>query len=414
MVATTWTLASLVLLWLMCHAVIAVACRREIGRLWREPALRCPVLAIDSDDWGAGPLVQADALRGLAAVLARHRDHSGRPAVASLALVLAVPDGPAVAARGAYRRLGLDAPRLAPILDALRAGVRDGVFSLQLHGLEHYWPASLMNSPDTGVQAWLRSADPAATEQLPSHLQSRWIDATVLPSRPLAEAEIDRAVAEEVQAYARIVGQPPAAVVPPTFVWTCQVEQAWARHGIGCVVTPGRRSTGRDAAGQPVADEGPLVNGDRVGGVTYVARQDYFEPQRGRDAAHALRALDRAAGEGRPCLLENHRDNFIGDAAQRQGSLAEIDTLYHEALRRHSGVRFLATSELACILRDRDPAWVLTGVRTRLPFFWARLAGTGRLWRLLRLTGAAMIVGGLLKALAPPAPAAGAAHPAGR
>jgi hypothetical protein len=63
--------------------------------------------------------------------------------------------------------------------------------------------------------------------------------------------------------------------------------------------------------------------------------RDYFEPARGRDAAHALRALGKAVAEGQPCILENHRDNFIVDADQARRSLAELDALCAGALGQH-------------------------------------------------------------------------------
>lgn len=257
-----------------------------------------------------------------------------------------------------------------------------------------------MASDDDNVRAWLRQPVPAASEHLPSPLQSRWVDASVLPSRPHAGAAIDVAACHEVQAYTRIVGEPPAVVVPPTFVWTRDVERAWVANGVECVVTPGRRSTCRDAAGRPAGDEGPFANGDRAGGVTYVVRNDYFEPSRGRGSAYALGALDRAVAQGRPCVLENHRDNFVGDRAQRANSLAELDALLREALRRHPNLRFISTRELGRLLRERRSPWLVTDVRRRAPFAWARLAATGRLWKLLRLTGAAAVVGGLLRLIA--------------
>lgn len=398
MAMTTTSIAGLVLLgWLAANALILVVFRREFARLWREPVFRQPVLVVDSDDWGAGPPVQGEALREIAAVLQRHRDRTGRPALVNLALVLAVPDGPAIASSGTYRRACLDAPGFSPVLDALRDGVRRGVFALQLHGLEHYWPETLMRSRDEAVRAWLRERAPATTERLPSPLQSRWVDAGELPSRAHAAAAVDRAVDEEVQAYTRIFGAPPAVVVPPTFVWTREVERAWAARGVACIVTPGRRSTCRDADGRPAGDEGPLSNGDRDGALVYLVRNDYFEPSRGRDALHALGALDHAVAQGRPCLLENHRDNFIGDAGQRQASLTELDMLFREALRRHPGLRFLSTAELGRILLDRPPAWLVTGARPRAPLVWARIAASGRPWKLLRMTGAAALVGAVLR-----------------
>jgi hypothetical protein len=387
------------LAWLLLNAAIIALYRRELGRLWREPVLRLPVLVIESDDWGAGPLAQAAALNDIAQVLARHRDHTGRAPVFNLALVLAVPDGPAIDADGRYHRVCLDDPLFAPILAALRDGEARGVFALQLHGLEHLWPPTLMASGDASVAAWLRQPVPATTERLPSHLQSRWVDAGTLPSVPHATARVDDAVAEEVRAFERIVGTPPRVVVPPTFVWTQEAERAWAALGLECIVTPGWRYTRRNADGLPVGDEGPIANGDRLGTITYLARTDYFEPSRGRDAAHALRCLDDARAQGRPCLLENHRDNFIEGSQQAQDSLAELDKVYREALARHPDLRFLSTWELVAVLRNGDPRWLIIGFRDRLPFLWVRLRGSGRLWKLLMATGLAPL-GRLISRLA--------------
>jgi hypothetical protein len=402
-------LGLVVALWFVVAGLLCVAMRRDWARLWQEPVFARPVLLLESDDWGAGPPAQAGALDGIADVLERHRDAAGRPPVVSLALVLAVPDGAAIAAGSGYRRIELDAPPLAPVLDALRRGLRRQVFSVQLHGYEHFWPGALLASADPTVAAWLREASPAATEQLPSHLQSRWVDASRLPSAPLPGDALRRAVAAEIDAYRRIVGAPPAVVVPPTFVWTREVERAWAAGGVEFIVTPGWRSTQRNAAGLPDGDEGPIVNGDRADGVTYLVRSDYFEPARGRDAAHALRALARAAAQGRPCILENHRDNFVFDAGQARRSLAELDALCAGALRQRPGLRFLSTVELGRILGDRDPQWIVMGWRERLPFVWQRLKDSGRPWKLMRLTGMAVLGSLLVRWLGVPAAACSAA-----
>ena len=397
--------------WLAVAALLLWTYRRELSRLWREPVLRHPILIVESDDWGAGPLAQAEALSRIAEVLQRHRDHTGRRPVMSLALVLAVPDGPAIERDGRYRAVALDDARFAPVLGALQAGAAGGVFALQLHGLEHYWPPALMASTDPAVRRWLRGPVPATTEQLPSPLQSRWVDAGMLPSSALPAAEIRAAVAAEVQAYTRIVGEPPRVVVPPTFVWTCEVEAAWAAAGLQAIVTPGWRYPQRDAQGLPAGDEGPIVNGDLAGGragerageLCCVVRTDYFEPARGRDARHALAVLGRMVAQGRPCVLENHRDNFIQGAEACAAGLRELDALVAGALAQAPAVRFMSTRELAAILRDRDPQWIVADARARAPFVWQRLRASGRLWKLLRLCGLAAVGTVLLRWAARPA-----------
>lgn len=367
--------------------MIAFAFRRQLSRTWREPVLRYPVLVIDSDDWGAGPLSQALALREIAETLALHQDCRGRPPVLSLALVLAVPDGSAIRQEGAYRRVALDATLFAPILAELRDGWARGVFALQLHCLEHFWPPTLVACEDPVVAQWLRRDPPAETEQLPPHLQSRWVDASVLPSLPLDAAVTDAAVAEEVRTFERIFGHRPAAVVPPTFVWTAAIERAWAGHGVEFLATPGWRFVCRDQRGRPSGDEGPFANGDRNGALTYLVRTDYFEPLRGRDAGYALRALGAATSEGRACVLENHRDNFIGDKAGLKASLRELDTLCSGALQENPDLRFMSTEEFGRIVRDLDPEWVQRAWLERLPYVWQRLRHSGRLWKLMRVTG---------------------------
>ena len=401
--------ALMLALWIAVIGLIALAYRKQLSAIWREPVLRHPILIVESDDWGAGPLTQARALREIAQVLARHRDKAGRHPVMSLALVLAVPDGAIVREGSAYRRVCLDDPRFAEILEALRQGSAQGVFALQLHGLEHYWPETLMRCTDPKVAGWLRQEAPARTEDLPAHLQSRWVDASHLPSQPHDDSAIRDAVAEEVEVYRRIVGEAPRVVVPPTFVWTRQVERAWSDRGIECVVTPGWRYTWRDAQGAAAGDEGPIVNGDRAGGVGYVARCDYFEPARGRDAMHALRILDRAVFEGRPCVLENHRDNFIGEAQACRHGLDELDQLYRQGLARWPDLRFLSTGELHSALRDRNARWLVATWRERWPALVQRLRNSGRLWRLLRLSGAA-VAGGLVARLLALAEYAGASR----
>jgi hypothetical protein len=392
-VLSAW--AIVILLWMIANAAVVIAYRIELQKIWREPVFRYPILIIESDDWGAGPLSQATALRDIAAILSRHRDAVGRTPVLNLALVLAVPDGPAIREVGRYRRVCLDAPVFADVLAALQEGRAGGVFALQLHGLEHFWPDALMASEDASVQAWLRQAVPARTEDLPSHLQSRWTNASHLPSAPLVKAAMQAAVAEEVVTYRRVIGVPPSVVVPPTFVWTRETERAWAAQGIECVSTPGWRYTFRSVDGLPAGDEGPIANGDHAFGLNYLSRSDYFEPARGRDARYALAALQRATSMGQPCLLENHRDNFIGDPPTREASLRELDKLCREALLAHADLRFLSSLALARILRRQDQDWLMVGPE-KVPMIWMRFRQAGRPRKLMAMATLAAVLSLLL------------------
>jgi len=285
--------AMLLLLW----SGVLLAFAGPLVARWREPVLRRPVLVIESDDWGAGPPNQADALAQLSALLQRVCDRNGRPAVMTLGVVLEVPDGPRIAADGCseYHAMPLASPRFKAVRAAMQAGIEAGVFAPQLHGQCHYWPAALLAvaQKDATVRDWLTAPEPAATETLPSHLQSRWVDASILPSRALPNESIEQAVAAEAAAYRAVFGRAPQVAVATTFVWNEAVEAAWAQAGIDVVVTPGRRATCRNAAGAPACADATMLTGDRSrAGQTYLVRDVYFEPSLG----HMPQRLDARGG----------------------------------------------------------------------------------------------------------------------
>jgi hypothetical protein len=379
------------LAWLCIVGSLLLYCRRDLSAAWREPVLQCPVMIVESDDWGAGPVeAQASALDRLVEVLSLYRDQDGRHPVMTLALVLAVADGPAIRRDGQYHRRVLDDPLFDPVRQAIERGRAAGVFALQLHGLEHYWPAALLSAAemDERVHTWLTS--PSRTEELPSSLQSRWVDASSLPSRPLSEVEIQQATAEEVAVYERVVGHLPRVVVPPTFVWDERVERAWAARGVEFVVTPGLRNACWDAEGRPSCTAGSIRNGERGKCVTYIVRNDYFEPEKGHTSGEGLTALQRRFEQGRPCLLETHRSNFIGREAE--GSNAELHRLIAQALRMYPDLRFMSTLELARAMRDCSPKLLEARVSRRFAAWVNRLTELPRFWKLGRTIGIAPIL----------------------
>jgi hypothetical protein len=395
------------LVWLALVAGLLIAWRTNLLALWQEPIFKAPVLIIESDDWGAGPLTQAEALAELAVCLNRHHDVTGRPACMTLALILAIPK-PELAGR-----ISLADAEQTPILTTIHSGQAQGVFALQLHGMMHFWPDSVKEAAreQPEVRIWLNK--PELTEQLPSHLQSRWTNAAYLPSKPHTLEEIQAAVAEEVALFKALfrksVGAPSGAiyseaarslfapegaptdlgVVPPTFVWDSRVEAAWANQGVAVVITPGRRLTCRDADGKPGCQDKTMLNGDRgAGAVIYLVRDDYFEPVFGHRPEQALAALARKTALGRPCLLETHRSNFLTEAGGNPtAALAALDDLYTRALSNFPNLRFATPAELGRAIRTGDANWIEQDRRCRFTIWLRRIACLPRFGKAARLTG---------------------------
>lgn len=381
---------ALLALWLIAVISLLLIYRRDLLALWCEPVLSHPVLIVESDDWGAGPIEQAPALLRLSELLGRYRDADGHPPVMTIAVVLAIPDGAVIAASGRYQRRALGSALFHPIVEALQLGVSAQVFALQLHGLEHYWPETLMASGEAGVMRWLREGRPQSTERLPAHLQSRWLDARHLPSSPLDSVQIERAAEEEISLFSSVLGQAAKVVVPPTFVWDDNIERAWAARGIEILVTPGRRSSGRNSLGEPDCSGGGIRNGEISNGLTCIVRNDYFEPEKGHQAERALDALRLRTRQGRPCLLETHRSNFLqssSDAAYR-----ELDRFLSQAVASFADIRFMSTLELGRVMRDRSGPLLVQSRSGRLAAWIARLEELSRFHKLGRLSGLVLLL----------------------
>lgn len=391
----TWAGVAL-LAWLVLAVVLLSRQAAILRALWREPMLARAVVIVESDDWGPGPPSDARALERIAAVLANVRDTQDQPAVMTLGVVLGNPDGAAILADDCrrYHRSTLDEPQYAPIVQAIQQGCGAGVFALQRHGLEHCWPASVLDRAleDAALRAWL--ADPAArSEALPSALQSRWVDAAVLPSRDIPESEIQAAVLEEAALFRQVFGDAPPVAVPNTFVWTDAVERAWAASGVRCVVTCGRQYQGRAADGGLMPGMRHIVNGEAgVAGVCYVVRDAYFEPIRGHRAEQVWQAVAERTVLARPTLLETHRESFIAAPEVAERSLAELARALEGVVQRHPDVRFLTTAALAGVLGSPGSALLLQGSARRLGVFLLRVLETPALSRNLKLSGLRLVL----------------------
>jgi len=387
------------------NALLALCYWKDLRRLWREPVLKYPVLIIESDDWGPGPEEHAGLLLRLTDLLQQYRDAAGRRPVMTLGLALALPDRQRIKDDGFRRhhRITLADERFSSVREAMLNGVEQGVFSLQLHGMEHYWPESIMKAATVNeeVRQWLLADAYPSTEALPPRLQSRWVDAASLPSTPLTKEACQQAASEEAEAFADILGMKPAVAVPPTFVWNPAVEQGWKTAGVEVVVTPGRRYEARGGNGELLATDGPILSGGHSAcGQLYLVRDDYFEPALGHTAEAALAALENKSRMGRPTLVETHRFNFTGDAVEAEASFSTLADVLEKAIQLYPDLCFMATEELARKIKAGDASLVMSHGAMRVQKVLARVRRMPKFWRLARMTGAAFFAGICLKLLA--------------
>ncbi len=365
---------------------------RDLRRSWREPVFRYPVVIFESDDWGAGPLNQVKALAGLREILARFEDEMGRTPVATLGVILATADTRRIRDAGGavYFSASLSEPVYTPLREVMEEGVRQGVFALHLHGMEHYWPQTLMQAAvkDASVRDWLQSDGIPRTESLPSPLQARWTDASVLPSRTLESEALRAAITEEASLFVTCFNVRPRVAVATTFVWTEEVEAAWAKAGVDVIITPGVRYTCRDATGKPGGEDKRMVNGElSKSGQIYLVRDVYFEPMLGHTPVRLVNDARERARLGRPCLVEMHRFNFIGAAEKCDTSLRVLEAALELLQRTFPEIRFMTSLELADAMRTKMPAVVEAQFIPRIRIWLRRIEQIRGFAKLARISG---------------------------
>ena len=365
---------------------------RDLRRCWREPVLRFPVVIFESDDWGAGPLDQTAALKNLREILSNFKDRLGRSPVVTLGIILATADTKRIRdARGTeYFSASLLEPVYAPLLEEIHAGVLQGIFALHLHGMEHYWPQALMQAAakDKNIRDWLQSDDIPSTESLPSPLQSRWTDASVLPSRALESEALHSAVSEEARLFVTCFNVRPHVAVATTFVWNEEVEAAWAKEGIDVITTPGARNTCREATGKPGGVDKQMANGELSKyGQVYLVRDVYFEPLLGHLPERLANDARERARLGRPCLVEMHRFNFIGAAEKCEANVRTLKKALEELQYAFPETRFLNSLELADAMRTKLPALIEARLIPRIRIWLRRIEQIRGFAKLSRISG---------------------------
>ena len=384
-----------VFFWLL---VLGFRYRQVMTACWKEPLLRRPILIFESDDWGPGRADDARQLNLIANLFSRYSDSLGRNPVMTLGVILAVPNSLRIKASGykTYYCETLGEAKYSSILKEIKHGIEKGVFSTQLHGMEHYWPKNLMKALNVNddIKSLLDIDFPLRTELLPDTLQSRW-PGEAAHVHSLTRVEVDMAVAEETRTFKCLFSQVPTVIVPPTFVWFEQVELSWHSAGLKYLVTPGFIGTGRDELGVMGVGKQLIYNGMKsISGLTYIVRNNYFEPSRGHTVAQAMESLAENTKLGRPTLLETHRFNFCDDEVQSKDSLAKLEQCLERAKSDHPGLCFISTSELGGMYVDPCCAGSLVDRRIskRILVFMARLWACDAMRKWLYISGIFILV----------------------
>ncbi len=355
---------NLLLMWfILSNLLLLLVYKKKLLQLWLEPVFTKPVLSFESDDWGPGPLNHSNVLAEICSMLKCYKDRWGNHPIFTIGVVLSEPDKQKIVATHyqKYACHSLNEQNYQPILDQLRQGEEEGVFSIQLHCREHFWPATLLASglSDPEVDKWFNQPL-APVEALPCWLQSRW-------NPILTNQQIAKAVKSETDLFQQCFHRKPGLVIPPTFIWNNETEISWRINGIKTIVTPGKRFTSRGSGKKFECDKQLICNGQKSAtGQLYLVRDCYFEPSMGHSWQQALQCLVSKTKCARPCLYETHRFNFVGDQQQLNKSLKEVKLLLDNLVSIFPDVYFTSSKELTHIISHNQSELIEQRWRRRL------------------------------------------------
>jgi len=332
-----------------------------------------PLLLLQSDDWGrvglrdqagleqlraAGlalgerpydfyTLETAEDVAGLAAVLKRHRDSSGRHPCLGMNFILANLDFAKMSADD-LRQIhllslaeGLPEGWIRPrLMEAYHEGIADGVFQPALHGTTHFCLSAVARNLNVeGERArLLRTLWQAGTPYI--HWRMPWIGYEYWdPERPEDERSLPREkqaelIAQAVGAFAKLFSTLPRSACAPGYRADDDTHRAWAQHGI------------RVAQHGPGPIETPHF--DRYD-ILQLFRTVEFEPA--TNAAFSvetcLRQAESCFERGIPAIVSVHSINFHSTVRDfRSRTFTLLDEFFTALESKHSDLLYLHDEDL--------------------------------------------------------------------
>lgn len=354
----TLILLLLTLLWALLILALFLWKKALFIKTWNEPYfVEAPIL-IESDDWGPGGSFHAERLKQLLAMLHRHPDSKGRPAILTADMVLSLPD-----TKGNWDHTENDLPRrfldedFPEILATIRIGMANNTLAPQLHGLEHLNGEAfklLADQKDPRVSSALSSPDWWDWESLDSPLQAHYVDGSLLPTKSLSPEKIDSIVQQASSRFEQIFNHPTLSTVAPCYLWDDNVEGAWADHSINYIQTAGYRCPSRNAEGHYLQDIKLIRPGDRNRrGQIYLVRNVMYEPADGKNSPEsAFNEALAAYHQALPITISTHRYNFTRSKEQFETSVTGLDRLLDRIKKQLPGTRNLSSSELGDAMKN--------------------------------------------------------------
>lgn len=345
---------------------------------------RRKIVVFESDDWGsirmpsdkaldklnaAGlDLVAGDAsrynhfdtlesatdLEALGQLLLKYKGADGNPPSFTLVSLVANPDFEAIKANKfeqyVYEPFTVTLERYGHlgVMDMLKQGVQNGIFSVQFHGREHL-----------NVAFWMRALQAGDTEARLAFEEGCWGFNNRHPHQVTFQAAFDLDRQEDLELqhsiirdglklFRQIHGSPATFFVPPNGPYNDQLSSTAAEGGIR-YLSLSKKHYNVWGNGRKKLQINWLGKKNRYQ-QTILTRNCVFEPgmDPGSCVERCLHQLETSFRWNKPAVISTHRVNFIGSRHEenRKNGLIHLDSLLKQITKRWPEVIFLSSDQL--------------------------------------------------------------------
>jgi hypothetical protein len=348
---------------------------------WKGQKLSAKLVIIESDDWGAirtpsqealnafqkkgldiaNSVYKVDALESesdltnLFEVAAKYKGSDGLPAKITANCIMANPDFQKIKVSNYqefhYEKVTETIKRYsnhAQTVALWKKGQAAGVFQPQFHGREHLnykrWLKVLQNQNEAALFCFDWEATYSGVADYSFMEAYDWDSPEDIP-------EQQQVIAEGLQLFRELFGQPSKSFIAPCYNWDAAIEQTLAEAGVLWIqgIPSQLVPTGVFDQYKKV----PHIFGETNAlGLKYNIRNCVFEPsmQPNRDWVNSCMAQIASAFHWqKPAVICSHRINYIGciDAKNSERGLKDLDFLLKSIVKKWPDVVFISTDQLA-------------------------------------------------------------------
>jgi len=243
------------------------------------------------------------------------------------------------------------------VLNLYQQGIKQGIFSLEFHGREHFNLNRWMQAIQSGNQALRDALDwgmfTVSTANR-TNCRINYLDAFGRAYQN--ELSSEQSIIEEgVELFREIWGKNPESFIAPCYIWHPDIERFIVDMGIKYIQGHHRQKIPK--AGDRLETEKKFrYTGLRSkSGLLSIVRNVFFELSEnpGKDLhSSAMNEVDIAFAMGKPAVVSIHRVNFMGniDPKNRKENLKSIETFLRAVIKKHPEVQFISSSQLGRIV----------------------------------------------------------------